>query len=1019
MTPLKLRLQAFGPFAGKEEIDFTALGSNPLFLINGPTGAGKSAILDAICFALYGQTAGADRDAQQMRCDHASEEVLCEVSLEFMLGNKRYAIWRSPIQERPRTRGEGVTIKRAEAKLWYLDGSDEGVLWVSKSVNDATNHINRLLGIGVEQFRQVMILPQDKFRELLMADSKDRESIFSQLFETHIYKQIENKLKEQASGIKQAVELHQSKVRGILEGANLDCREQLNIEIESLSPALFQAKSEKDQAHGEVQKQQSEIDKAKTINLQFDELDAKRTDLSLINKQNNDIEVKKALLSQALSAQKIYHLYTNNVECQAAYVSASKYHEQAKLELSNARSQHRQALSRVETAKLNAGALDDLKTQQIELKRFSHQLTKLSDNKERVTGATAKLASSSQALKQKKRSLGALASELLEKEALVISHTHTLEQVTLLQQALDKLAQKHNERSMLDAISADIAKCLKQQRIDQAQLDNLAQVFEKACTIATQTEIAWHMGQASLLAKELSHDQPCPVCGSKNHPNPAHEDDSNMLVSKEQVGEDRQRETVSRENMQEAKDTLATISNKLETQQNRFAEHSQQLGQYAQMSLAQLEQQQADISRQLDSLTKLQLIKSKLSKRIVQIKAQQASSTDDLLVLEAKASNDNNAMIVAQTSANELAAQIPKEHHDAWQLSQSLQQLSATIEQLTVLLSEAQTDLAKKQSSFDQASATQKTLLNGLHGQEIRSSKAASDWQQALFNSEFSDTKHFMQAQADESQQQALKQAIASYQTELDSLNAIVKQLWQRLSDKQRSDVSSIEQGLNTNTKIYAEKDKIWRNLEARYTSLINVSDKLVKAETQNETLNQQYSVIGTLSEVANGNTGNKVSLQRFVLSVLLDDVLIQASQRLHIMSKGRYQLIRKEDRAKGNKASGLELEVHDGNTGKPRSVATLSGGESFMAALSLALGLSDVVQSYAGGIHLDTLFIDEGFGSLDSDSLDAAIRVLVDLQASGRMIGIISHVTELKEQMAKRIDVHSSNAGSSISTIA
>jgi len=153
--------------------------------------------------------------------------------------------------------------------------------------------------------------------------------------------------------------------------------------------------------------------------------------------------------------------------------------------------------------------------------------------------------------------------------------------------------------------------------------------------------------------------------------------------------------------------------------------------------------------------------------------------------------------------------------------------------------------------------------------------------------------------------------------------------------------------------------------------------------------------------------------------TVLLDDVLIQASLRLKLMSNGRYQLVRKEDRSKGNKASGLELEVEDGDTGKPRSVATLSGGESFMAALALALGLSDVVQSYAGGIKLDTLFIDEGFGSLDMESLDAAIRVLIDLQATGRTIGIISHVTELKEQMALRIDVRRGATGSSIQTVA
>ena len=228
-------------------------------------------------------------------------------------------------------------------------------------------------------------------------------------------------------------------------------------------------------------------------------------------------------------------------------------------------------------------------------------------------------------------------------------------------------------------------------------------------------------------------------------------------------------------------------------------------------------------------------------------------------------------------------------------------------------------------------------------------------------------------------------------------------------------ELKTIEITLSEKTVLYTQADDAWRGLDARNNNLKEIQKKLDLAHKKNEALEAKYKIIGTLSDVANGQTGNKISLQRFVLSVLLDDVLIQASQRLTLMSKGRYQLVRKEDRAKGNKASGLELEVEDGYTGKTRSVATLSGGESFLAALSLALGLSDVVQSYAGGIKLDTLFIDEGFGSLDPESLDLAVRTLIDLQASGRTIGIISHVSELKEQMGLRIDVISDRGGSRI----
>ncbi|MDG2681397.1 SMC family ATPase, partial [Vibrio parahaemolyticus] len=184
----------------------------------------------------------------------------------------------------------------------------------------------------------------------------------------------------------------------------------------------------------------------------------------------------------------------------------------------------------------------------------------------------------------------------------------------------------------------------------------------------------------------------------------------------------------------------------------------------------------------------------------------------------------------------------------------------------------------------------------------------------------------------------------------------------------------------------------------------------------KNRKLEEEYKVFGTLYDVASGKTGSRISLHRFVLGVLLDDVLIQASQRLSLMSKGRYILARKTEGFKGAAGRGLDLVVEDGYTGKMRDVATLSGGESFMAALALALGLSDVVQSYSGGIRLDTLFIDEGFGSLDPESLDLAIQTLVDLQQTGRMIGVISHVSELKEQMALRIDVEPSRFGSTVS---
>ncbi|WP_252860480.1 SMC family ATPase [Halomonas sp. KX33721] len=219
MTPLTLTMQAFGPFAGRETIDFTALGRSPLFLINGPTGAGKSSILDAICFALYGQTTGNERDAVQMRCDQADASLLTEVSLTFRLRDAMYRVRRVPLQERPKASGEGTTTQTAEAQLWRLtpEGEEDECL-VARKVTDATAELQALIGLDANQFRQVMVLPQGKFRELLLAGSKEREVIFSQLFQTQVFQRIEERLRTQANQIERAVSDHRQHINGILAG---------------------------------------------------------------------------------------------------------------------------------------------------------------------------------------------------------------------------------------------------------------------------------------------------------------------------------------------------------------------------------------------------------------------------------------------------------------------------------------------------------------------------------------------------------------------------------------------------------------------------------------------------------------------------------------------------------------------------------------------------------------------------------------------------------------------------------
>ncbi len=312
-----------------------------------------------------------------------------------------------------------------------------------------------------------------------------------------------------------------------------------------------------------------------------------------------------------------------------------------------------------------------------------------------------------------------------------------------------------------------------------------------------------------------------------------------------------------------------------------------------------------------------------------------------------------------------------------------------------------------------------KTLQESKQAAQAELGCAEQAWTDALAATSFSDEQHYLSSCASEAQVEQWQREVNDYQQTRIKLEQTLVDLKQTLAEQTCPELSVFEQAVQDAQQAYLVTRNSLDSTRSSYERLNKVAQDITKLHLQNTKLEQEYKVFGTLYDVASGKTGSRVSLHRFVLGVLLDDVLIQASQRLNIMSKGRYILMRKTDGFKGAAGRGLDLIVEDSYTGKTRDVATLSGGESFMAALSLALGLSDVVQSYSGGVRLETLFIDEGFGSLDPESLDLAIQTLIDLQQMGRTIGLISHVSELKEQMSLRIDVESTKLGSSVNVIA
>ncbi|WP_031435351.1 AAA family ATPase [Methylomarinum vadi] len=1018
MKPLQLTLQAFGPFAGTETIDFEALGDNPLFLINGPTGAGKSSILDAICFALYGQTTGAEREAAQMRCDFAEADVLTEARLDFTLGDKTYRIRRIPVQERPKSRGEGTTTQQAEAQLWQLDGSADGRLMVAKSVTDATESIRTLIGLDVDQFRQVMVLPQGKFRELLLADSREREKIFGQLFQTHIYKRIEEQLKAQAAGIRQEVEQHRNQIKGILQSVELGSEAEVDETLAALQPELSAALKQKEQAL--TRQQQAARDKEQAMMLQgrFDKLAEKERALAAKRALEPEVKAQKKRLLQAQQADKIRPMFDNFRAKADELKTLDQQLSGSENAIRIAGTEEQTTNRQLQEARQSFAEVDELKKRQVELQQHEARIVELATARAALRQAEKTLVIGKEALHAQKNEVQALKEEQAEKEARVADIAVELEALADQQIEQEALRQKLEQRKQLEECRRQQTQLIDNENECGARFESKRNEFETLQKQARQTELAWHSGQAALLASQLKTGEACPVCGSKEHPAPATAAKDESLVTKQQVDEARAMENRAAEVMQQAKEAWDAAHHEAGSKAKEIAQLETQLAQLAEQPLEKMTEAYNQAAAEVQRLLKRQQEQKALDSRLAEIKRSLKAMETTLAELEAKVDADNEQFIGARSKAEQLEQLLPEAYREPKVLADASASLQARITTLTDAVEAAEQIHAEKRSNLDKAISRNEALKERHAELSTQQTEVRQRWHDALENSDFADEEAFQRALLPEAEQQQLKIAIEQFHTQLTELKSAVSDLQAELSEQTAPDMAALDHQITEKTALFKQADEAWRKLEARHNQLQDVKVKLGKAHQKHQALEAQYAVYGTLSEVANGQTGNKISLQRFVLSVLLDDVLIQASARLNQMSKGRYRLVRKEDRAKGNKASGLELEVEDGYSGKTRPVATLSGGESFMAALSLALGLSDVVQSYAGGIKLDTLFIDEGFGSLDPESLDLAIRTLIDLQASGRMIGIISHVSELKEQMALRLDVVSSRHGSTVRTV-
>ncbi len=1020
MRPLRLAVKAFGPYADEQIFDFRQLGGRTFFLIHGPTGSGKTTVLDAICFALYGDTSGDERKGKQMRSDLADPECLTEVTLDFSLGTELYRVTRSPEQERPKARGSGMTKVSPKAALWRRTGlpddDGDGQLLAEKW-QDTGEAVEKLLGFRSDQFRQVVLLPQGQFRKLLTANSMERETILERLFQTDVYRRIAERLKEAAREMKEKAESVRQRKKAICDHAGVadadalrdvrDSTAERLKELRRLIEGLKKAESDALTRLNEGRDRAARFQEHKEATRAFEALERRREEildldarLTFARKASTLVDAEANVASAEAEAEAALG---ERASARERAVAARKKQEEAQRRLAEeeAREPEREAtrreLDRLEqwVGKVDAlrGALERLAAQEQEAEkaRNRHDETKrtLEESRKELDRARADLATAER--------------ESARLEGLVSARMQT-------ERALQQRRELDSARNKLNAAEERLAAARRAVMAAEEKHTNTRQALE--CLEAERIA-----GHSALLALDLKPGVPCPVCGSTEHPAPAAAegeipDDAVLRDSRARLKSlETERDSARREESDAERD-VALLKAKIENL-------AQSLEEAATIETAELESRLRNCVEKETSAKSAVAATRSLTDRVPNLEEREAEAARALTSAEEKLRTSEAARVSAATDLRLRADEIPEGLREPGRLEQARRDGAARLDGMAKAIESARE--SSRVASETNAGATEalKAAESSADAARRRAESQRVGFDERLREAGFInpagsiDTNRYVTAKSDIEHTPKLESTIRSYHADLESARDRVSRAAAVIVGIEPPDLSALE---TTHSQARAALDDA-KCREATFAELQRQQDRwvadLANTEKEMQKLEAEYTVLGRLADAANGKNPVGVNLQRFVLGTRLDDVLIAASQRLHLMSKGRYWLQRSTERATKRSPGGLDLEVFDGYTGVPRAVETLSGGESFLASLSLALGLADVVQAYSGGIHLETMFVDEGFGSLDPESLDLAIRALLDLQKGGRLVGIISHVPELKERVDVRLEILPGRNGS------
>jgi DNA repair protein SbcC/Rad50 len=996
MRPVRLTMQAFGPYPTRETLDFREAVEAGLFGIYGQTGSGKSTIFSAMTFALFGEPAKSEQDAPSLRSDHADTGVQTEVEFVFDIGERRFVVLRQPEQMRPSKRGEGDTRSPHAAFLFDATGlaldditeGQRGKIIAEKKVRDVDAAVLEILGYGPEQFRQIVLLPQGKFETFLAAKTPDRLKILRELFDVSLYRDLAARLKADAEAVEQQVSQERELCARRVAAENFESTEALAIGITEAEGHLRELLARENASRMAFAAAQTAMEEARTTEAHFSVSEETQKTHALLQDGKSTMD---ALFERVVRAERARSL----LDPETSVTTAAGEVRAAEAKLGNAQKAatgadtHANLATQTLKAETDrAGEIEVLRRQVEEFERNQQTLEKAASITKGVETAEKAERESREAVRAAEEKVGELQDEnrkqadALRLARLAREHRHSLAaRLATLKSSLLAAETFEEAQADVEAAGEAVGKAA-------AENENALRLAEGARGSFEEAECSLSEAQAMHLAAKLTPGEPCPVCGASEHPAPAN-------GSVEHYGLDQAFRDASAR-LKSADATFRLAENALTSDRSVLLER--------QLRFASLETParsagaiRTDIAASNESLVGLgppvDIAKAEAGiehlKGAIEAGGKVRDALRDAFVEKQKEAASEKSRL------DEMLSSIPVPLRDHATLTASREKTQQALTARCAAKAQAETAATATREAALAAAKDRQATEAALETCRNRYRKALESFRSRLEQVGLSgeDFRMLKPAIATINKDRA---RVEEHRRRLEIAEEAAKRAADIIRDQVRPNLPGIEAKRIEAEGTLTEATNQRAGADHRLDHLTKLRDDLAETRRKLDEAEAASGPLRKLAALANGVNPQSLDLETFAIGAMFDQVLDAANLRLGPMTSNRYRLERDLEGG-GRGRRGLGIQAFDVHTGKARSMATLSGGESFIAALALALGLASVVENASGKVRLDTIFIDEGFGSLDTENgagtLDQVLQVLGTLVSQSRAVGIISHV--------------------------